>query len=75
MNELRLVPMDDGIGVVLPPEVLEGLGAREGDILHAMMTPDGLRVTAGDTVFQAQMVVARRVMHEQRGVLRRLAES
>jgi hypothetical protein len=39
------------------------------------MTPDGLLLTAGDAAFQRQMAIARRIMQERRGVLRRLAES
>ncbi|MGA3401157.1 MAG: AbrB/MazE/SpoVT family DNA-binding domain-containing protein [Acetobacteraceae bacterium] len=73
--ELKLIPVGDDVGVVLPPELLESLGIREGDTLDAIMTPDGLLLTAGDAAFQRQMAIARRIMQERRGVLRRLAES
>jgi len=75
MVELKLIPVGDDVGVVLPPELLESLGVREGDTLDAIMTPNGLLLTAGDAAFQRQMAVARRLMHERRGILRRLADS
>jgi putative addiction module antidote len=75
MVELKLIPVGDGVGVVLPPELLENLGVREGDALDATWTPNGILLTAGDAAFQRQMTVARRLMHERRGVLRRLADS
>jgi putative addiction module antidote len=73
--ELKLIPVGDGAGVVLPPALLEGLGVREGDTLDVTWTPDGVLLTAGDAAFQRQMAVARGVMHEKRGALRRLAKS
>jgi bifunctional DNA-binding transcriptional regulator/antitoxin component of YhaV-PrlF toxin-antitoxin module len=60
---------------VLPPELLENLGVRDGDTLEAIMTPKGILLTAGNAAFQRQMAVARRVMHDKRGALRRLADS
>jgi putative addiction module antidote len=75
MIELKLIPVGDGVGVGLPPELLESLGVREGGTLDATWTPNGVLLTAGDAAFQRQMAVAGRVMHEKRGALRRLADS
>jgi putative addiction module antidote len=75
MIEVKLIPVGDDVGVVLPPELLENLGVHEGDTLDATWTPNGVLLTAGDAALQRQMAVARRLMHEKRDVLRRLAES
>jgi putative addiction module antidote len=75
MVELKLIPIGDDTGFVLPQELLAGLGVQAGDALCAVMTSDGLHITAGDAVFQRQMDVARRVMRDKRGILRRLAEN
>jgi len=59
---------------VLPKELLARLGVGKGDTLYAIETEDGLRLTVSDAAFEAQMKVARRIMHERRAVLRELAK-
>ena len=40
MHELKLVLVDEGVGVVLPPELLENLGVRDGgDVLVLLGVP------------------------------------
>ena len=46
----------------------------KGDELHALETPDGIRLTTYDPVLAAQMEVAEQVMREDRQLLRKLAE-
>jgi len=75
MIELRLVQVGDEVGVVLPPELLENLGVRKGDTLGATVTPNGLLLTAGADVLERQMAIERRITHEKRDLLRRLADS
>ena len=75
MSELKLVRIGDGVGVALPLEMLEGLGVGEGDTLAAVFTPGGIQLSAGEAVLEGQMAVARRLMRERQGILRRLADS
>ena len=75
MTKLTLIPVGDELGVTMPAELLENLGVREGDILEATWTPDGILLSAGESAFQRQMAVARRIMHERSDILRRLADS
>ena len=49
-------------------------GVGKGDTLSAAETDDRLRLTVADAEFEAQMKVARRIMHDRRAVLRELAE-
>ncbi|MGH7041347.1 MAG: AbrB/MazE/SpoVT family DNA-binding domain-containing protein [Acetobacteraceae bacterium] len=74
MTALKLIGIGNSVGVVLPKELLAKLGVGKGDTLYALDTPDGLRLTAADAEFAAQMQVARRIMHERRAVLRELAK-
>lgn len=75
MIALKLIQVDDEVGVVLPRQLLDSLGAREGDTLNVTETPNGLLLSAGPEVFERQMETARRIMRERRNILRRLADS
>ena len=74
MTALKLTTIGNSVGMVLPKELLARLGVGKGDTLYANETEDGLRLTVSDAEFEAQMKVARRIMHERRAVLRELAK-
>ncbi len=74
MAALKLISVGNSVGVILPKEILARLGVEKGDPLFAVETQDGLRLSVSDPEHEAQMEVARRVMHERRGVLRELAK-
>lgn len=74
MTALKLTQIGNSVGVVLPKELLNRLGLQKGDTVFAVEIPDGLRLTASDPEFEAQMAVARDVMRERRAVLRELAK-
>jgi len=74
MTALKLTQVGNSVGVVLPKELLTRLGLQKGDTVFAVETPDGLRLTASDPEFEAQMEVARQVMKDRRAVLRELAK-
>jgi putative addiction module antidote len=74
MAALKLISVGNSVGVVLPKEMLVKLGLQKGDTLHAVETPDGVRLTVADDTFEAQMTEARRLMKEWRNVLRELAK-
>lgn len=73
MTVLKLPGVGNSVGVVLPKELLAKLGVGKGDTLYAIETGDGLRPTVVDAEFEAQMKVARRIMHERRAALHELA--
>lgn len=73
MRSLKLTPVGDSTGLVLPKDVLEGLHVNEGDLLHVVETPTGIELTP-DRALAQQMEVAEQVMREDRDVLRKLAE-
>ena len=72
--KLKITTVGTSAGVILPKELLARLRLEKGDELHALETPDGIRLTKYDPVFAAQMEVAERVMREDRDLLRKLAQ-
>jgi len=74
MAELKLTSIGNSVGVIIPRDILARLGLQKGDTLHAIETPDGLRLTTSDPEFEAQMEVARGQMKKWRNVLRELAK-
>ena len=74
MTALKLTQIGNSVGVVLPKELLTRLGLQKGDTVFAVEIPEGVRLTASDPEFEAQMEVARQVMKDRRAVLRELAK-
>jgi len=73
--QLKVRPIGNSLGVVLPKEALARLNAKSGDILHLTVAPDGsLRVTPYDPEFETQMELAREGMSAYRNTLRELAK-
>ncbi len=74
MQTLKLTQIGNSVGVILPKEVLARLKLEKGDSLYLTDTPDGVRLTSQDPVFEAQMKAARQIMRKRRNVLRELAK-
>ena len=72
--KLKLIAVGNSTGVILPKELLEKLRVQKGDELHALETPDGVRLTQFDREFDRQLDVAEGVMRRRRNLLRKLAE-
>ena len=74
MHTLKLTQIGNSVGVILPKEVLARLKLGKGDTIYLTDSPDGVRLTPHDPVFEAQMASAREVMKRRRAVLRELAK-
>ena len=74
MITLKLTQLGNSVGAVFPKEALAKLRVGKGDTLYLTEAPDGFRITPFDPEFETQMSVARKVMREQRNVLRQLAK-
>jgi putative addiction module antidote len=75
MNKpLKLIPIGNSTGVVIPKDLLQELGARQGDSLTVTRTPNGIELRAEDAEFEEQMRIAREVMRDRRSALRELAK-
>lgn len=75
MNKpLKLIPIGNSTGVILPRELLRDLGAEQGDTLFPVRTPNGVELRRADPEFIEDMELARDIMRERRNVLRELAK-
>jgi putative addiction module antidote len=76
MNKpLKLIPIGNSTGVILPKDVLARLRVEQGDQLYLTEAPDGsFRLSAYDPEFVRQMEVAEAIMREDRDILRALAK-
>lgn len=74
MTALKLTRIGNSVGVVLPKEVLARLRLEVGDSLHVSEAPGGYLISGYDAEFEHQMEIARKVMRENRDVLRQLAK-
>lgn len=72
--KLKITTIGNSAGVILPKDLLARLRVDKGDELHALETPDGIRLTVYDPVLAAQMDVAEDVMRERRTLLHKLAQ-
>jgi putative addiction module antidote len=71
---LKITKIGNSAGVVLPKDVLALLRVGPGDVLHLTEAPDGVRLTAHDPDFAADMEMAEEIMREDRRILRALAK-
>ncbi len=74
MHTLKLTQIGNSVGVILPKELLARLKVEKGDVLYVTDSPEGVRLTAHDPAFEAQMTAARAIMKKRRAVLRELAK-
>ena len=75
MNKpLKLIPISNSTGIIIPKELLQTLGAEAGDSLFPVRTPGGIELRRSDSEFEAEMKLAREIMRRRRNVLRELAK-
>ncbi|WP_376964118.1 AbrB/MazE/SpoVT family DNA-binding domain-containing protein [Azospirillum sp. A26] len=75
MLALKVITVGSSAGVILPNEALSRLKVQQGDTLFLTEAPDGsYRITPYDPEFERQMAIAEEIMHEDRDILRALAD-
>ena len=75
MTTVKVRPIGNSLGVVLPRETLVRLNVKAGDTLFLTEAPDGsMRITPYDPAFVTQMRAAREGMGRFRNALRELAK-
>ncbi len=74
MYQVKLTAIGNSTGLILPKEILALLNAGKGDTLTITRTKDGIALTSYDEKFARQMEVGRKIMREDRDVLRMLAK-
>ena len=74
MNKpLKLIPIGNSTGVIIPKELLQELGAA-GDNVFPVRTPHGIELRRADPEFIEEMRLAREIMRKDRAILRELAK-
>ncbi|MDB6040400.1 MAG: mazE [Verrucomicrobiales bacterium] len=75
MIELKVKKYGNSLGVILPKEAAAKLNVLEGDALYLTDGVNGgLRITAEDPNFSAQMQAAESIIKRYRNTLRELAK-
>ena len=72
--KLKITTVGNSAGVILPKDLLARLRLEKGDELHALETPDGIRLTVYDPTLAEQMEVAEQVMRSRSTLLHKLAQ-
>ena len=70
----KITSIGNSSGIIMPKELLARPRLEKGDELHALETPDGIRLTVFDPELAAQMEVAEAVMRKRRTLLHKLAQ-
>ncbi|RDH87556.1 MAG: AbrB/MazE/SpoVT family DNA-binding domain-containing protein [endosymbiont of Escarpia spicata] len=74
MLKVKVTPIGNSMGIVLPKEALTKLKAGKGDVLYLVDAPEGLTLTPYQQDFENQMAVAEKVMKKYRNALHELAK-
>ncbi|MDZ4097070.1 MAG: AbrB/MazE/SpoVT family DNA-binding domain-containing protein [Methylophilaceae bacterium] len=74
MTTLKVTQIGNSLGVILPKDLLGKFKLDKGDDLFVTETPDGFTISPHDAEFERQMELARKIMKENRAVLRELAK-
>jgi putative addiction module antidote len=71
---VKVTTIGNSTGVILSKDILAKLRVEKGDQLFVTETPDGIELTPYRPDFAEKMEIAKKIMRENRDVLRRLAE-
>ena len=72
--ETKVRKIGNSYGIVLPKEALHAMKVEEGQALYLTESPDGYRVTKGDTEFEQKMAVVKSLSVRYLNALRELAK-
>ena len=62
MLKVKVTPIGNSMGIVLPKEALAKLHADKGDVLYLVDSPEGLTLTPYQQDFDTQIKAAAKVM-------------
>jgi len=74
VDRLEVRALEDGVGVVLPPEVLDHLKVAKGDELSAILTSEGLVLMRRDPDLEAVIRRGEAIMDEYAEAFEALAK-
>lgn len=74
MIKVKVTPIGNSMGIVLPKEALKKLKIGKGETLYLVDSPEGFMLTPYQQNFEKQMEVAEKVMKKYRNALHELAK-
>jgi len=74
MLKVKITPIGNSMGIVLPKEALAKLHVGKGDMLYLVEGPEGLTLTPYQQDLDKQMEAAEKVMKKYRNALHELAK-
>ncbi|MCB1984034.1 MAG: AbrB/MazE/SpoVT family DNA-binding domain-containing protein [Burkholderiales bacterium] len=74
MLKVKIKPIGNSMGIVLPKEVLAKLNVGKGDELYLVDGPEGLTLSPYRQDFEQQMAAAEKIMKKYRNALHKLAK-
>lgn len=73
-DTLTIRRIGNSVGVILGRDVVDRLGVKEGDVLFAVRTPNGIELTPYDPTFAEAVEAGRDYMRRHRDAMRALAK-
>lgn len=74
MHILKLTPIGNSLGLILPDEVLERMKLNKSESVFLTETPNGYVMTPHDPALDEQLQAGRELMCEYRDTFHRLAK-
>ena len=74
MLKVKVTPIGNSMGILLPKEALGKLRADRGDTLYLVESPDGYVLTPYQHDFETQIEAATSLMKRYKNTLRELAK-
>jgi putative addiction module antidote len=74
MIKVKVTPIGNSMGILLPKEALAKLKTGKGETLYLVDSPEGLLITPYQQNFEQQMKAAEKVMKKYRNALHELAK-
>jgi putative addiction module antidote len=71
---LKVIKIGDSYGLVLPKDILDDLGVKEGDILFPCRVSNGIQLSAYDSDFEEVLASNRDYMERHKNALKELAK-
>ena len=74
MIKVKVTPIGNSMGIVLPKEALAKLNTGKGETLYLVDSPEGFMLTPYQQNFEKQIDAAEKVMKKYRNALHELAK-
>ncbi len=74
MLKVKITPIGNSLGILLPKEALIKMNAAKGDTFYLIEGPEGYTLTPYQNDFENQMKAAKKVMKNYKNALHELAK-